>query len=77
MHFYVVVAPPFSDLGHSKAWVVESQRCLPRSEPSLRGRDEDLTLGRGTINCDVERNTKIQLHLAGLADFESQHERHK
>lgn len=77
MHFYVVVAPPFSDLGNSKAWVVESRRCLPRTEPSLRGRDEDLTLGRGTVIYDVERNTKIQLHLASLADSESQHERHK
>lgn len=35
-------------------------RSSPRSEQSLGGRDEDLTLGRGLVLCDTKHSTNIR-----------------
>lgn len=62
MHRCIVGAPP-SILVNPRVLGGEAQRRPPQSESYLGGMDREHTLGRETIICDAEHNSKAQLHL--------------
>lgn len=72
----MVEAPPFGS-SQSKGVGGGARRLPPRSELSLGGRDGDPNFFHGTILYNMERNTKRQMHLIGLVDYEPRRGKHK